>query len=163
VQFQVPQNIDLKDKIVGPMTLEQFIYVLVGGMLDYIAFIIFDLSAFILIAIPITAFFLAMAFAKFQDQPFPKFLQNLIIFLFVPKTRTWNKESKPIKIVSRKIEKPKEPAIESKKIPQGEIDRLAQILDNRGWKREEKAEKLGTRLVSQDEAKQELNLKSSGK
>lgn len=163
MQFQVPQNIDLEDKIIGPMTLKQFIYILAGGMLDYVCFLIFDVSAFIIIAIFITSFFCAMAFAKVQDQPFPKFLQNLIIFLFVPKLRTWNKDNKPIKIISRKIEKPKEPGIEPKNIPKGEIERLAQILDNRGWKKEEKTAKLGQRLVSHDEAKPVLNLEENKK
>jgi hypothetical protein len=163
MQFQVPQNIDLEDKIIGPMTLKQFLYVLAGGMLDYVCFLIFDISAFAILALPITAFFCAMAFAKVQDQPFPKFLQNLIIFAFVPKARIWSKNTKPVKLISRKILKPKEAPIESKQLPKGELDRLSQILDNRGWDKNEVKQKFGQRILSQPEAKQALNLEESKK
>ncbi len=158
MQFQVPQNIDLEDKIIGPMTLKQFLYILAGGMLDYACFMIFDVSAFVILALPITAFFVAMAFAKVQDQPFPKFLQNLIIFLFVPKARIWSKESKPVRLISRKIQKPKEPALEPKTLPRGELEKIAQMLDNRGWDKKDTEKKLANRVLSSNEAKPELNL-----
>lgn len=159
MQFRVPQNIDLEDKVIGPMTLKQFVYVLAGGMLDYVCFLIFDTTLFILLALPITLFFLAMAFAKVQDQPFPKFLQNFIIFLFIPKQRVWNKKAKPVKLVSKKLDDNTEQKFEPKDVKTGEIEKISQILDNRGWKKEEKTAKLGNRLVSQEEAKPELNLK----
>jgi hypothetical protein len=160
MQFQVPQNIDLEDKIIGPMTLKQFLYVLAGGMLDYVCFIVFDPSAFVILALPITAFFVAMAFAHVQETPFPKFLQNLIIFLFVPKARIWSKDNKPVRLISRKIQKPKEPALEPKTLPRGELDKIAQILDNRGWDKKDAKDKLANRVLSSDEAKPELNLET---
>ncbi|MDD3711839.1 MAG: PrgI family protein, partial [Patescibacteria group bacterium] len=122
MQFRVPQNIDLEDKVIGPMTLKQFVYVLAGGMLDYVCFLIFDTTLFILLALPITLFFLAMAFAKVQDQPFPKFLQNFIIFLFIPKQRVWNKKAKPVKLVSKKLDDNTEQKFEPKDVKTGEIE-----------------------------------------
>ena len=57
MQFQVPQGIDMEDKIVGPLTLIQFLYLLVGGVIDYLLFL--NLKGnfiFWILALPITIF-----------------------------------------------------------------------------------------------------------
>jgi hypothetical protein len=131
MQYQVPQNIDLEDKIIGPLTLKQFIFLLIGGMLDYAWYTFFDVSLFILLAIPTTLFALAMAFARVQDQPFPKFLASLIIFILRPKMLTWGKTIKP-KIIESKTVK-KEKIIHPKMASESQIQKLAQIIDTQGW------------------------------
>lgn len=131
MQFQVPQNIDLEDKIVGPLTLKQFLYLLVGGMLDYAWYTFFDTSLFILMMIPTTLFALAMAFARVQDQPFPKFLGSLIIFVIRPKILIWGKSLKP-KIIEAPDAK-KEKIIHPKFASESQIQKLAQIIDTQGW------------------------------
>jgi hypothetical protein len=131
MQYQVPQNIDLEDKIIGPLTLKQFLYLLAGGMLDYAWFTFFDTALFILIAIPTTLFALAMAFARIQDQPFPKFLGSLVIFILRPKILTWGKTPK-IKIIESKGVK-KEKIIHPKATSESQIQKLAQIIDTQGW------------------------------
>ena len=37
-QYKIPQNIDVEDKILGPFTLKQFLYIMVGGILIYVFF-----------------------------------------------------------------------------------------------------------------------------
>jgi len=131
MQFQVPQNIDLEDKIIGPLTLKQFIYLLVGGMLDYMWYTFFDSALFIILSLPTTVFALAMAFAKVQDQPFPKFLGSLIIFILRPKILTWGKTQKP-KIIESPDTK-KEKIIHPKMAEESQIQKLSQIIDTQGW------------------------------
>ena len=131
MQFQVPQNIDLEDKIIGPLTLKQFIFLLVGGMFDYMWYTFFDTGAFILLAIPTTVLALALAFARMQDQPFPKFLGSLIIFVLRPKILTWGKTRKPKIIESPEAKKEK---IHPKMIKESQIQKLSQIVDTQGWR-----------------------------
>lgn len=101
-QYKVPQKIDLQDKIVGPLTLFQFVYLLVGGMT---AFGIYKLGSIFLtvgLALPIALLAIAFAFVKIQDQPFGKFLFNFLLFVFSPKARVWHhgKSSAPLVVKS---------------------------------------------------------------
>jgi hypothetical protein len=95
VQYKVPQNIDLEDKIVGPFTMKQFIYLLVAGGIAYgwwnflsqryVGF----MPAFLLVAAPVGLLGVALALVKVNDRPFEIFLLNLFRFIFMPKRRVW--------------------------------------------------------------------------
>lgn len=89
MQYKVPQNIDQEDKILGPLTFIQFIYVLVGGGLILLAFSFFDLALFFLVAIPIAILTFAFAVVKIQDQPFSHFFMAFLVYLRQPKKRVW--------------------------------------------------------------------------
>lgn len=133
MQFKVPQNIDLADRIVGPLTLVQFLYVLTGGMIIYFLFSTIapvNPSLFFILAFPITVFTLALAFLKIQDQPFPKFVVAFFVFLSRPKVRIWHKEGlDPALIVTPKKQQA-EPKAQPKSIKKSELEKLIQVLDN---------------------------------
>ncbi len=137
MQFKVPQNIDLEDKIIGPLTMIQFLYVLIGGMLDYVLLqTVFpkNVPLFLVLALPIAVFTLSMAFLKINDLPFPKFIQGAILFLVLPKRRVWHKNvdlSSPVRIEAP-IKKAV-PKIIKKQIEKSEIEKLASVLDTAGW------------------------------
>ena len=156
MQFRVPQKIDLEDKVIGPFTIKQFLYLLAGGMLDYIWLRFFSFGIFVLLAIPTTIFFIAMAVARVQDQPFPKFLGSLILFLFKPKQRTWGREAPLPKLMVIKEKERKEAHPEAKKMTKGELEKLSAILDTKGWSKGET--KMKQRVVSQPEAKPKLKV-----
>ncbi len=95
MQFKVPQNIDMEDKIIGPLTLTQFFYLLFGGLILYILFT--NLAAtsallFWILALPIGLFSFAMAFVKVQDRPFPTFIMAGIKFMTQPRARVWQRD-----------------------------------------------------------------------
>jgi hypothetical protein len=64
MKYQVPQFIEIEDKIFGPLTIKQFLYVAGGAALCFILwnFLPFYISIFFII--PIGSFFLALAFYK---------------------------------------------------------------------------------------------------
>lgn len=157
MQFRVPQKIDLEDKIIGPFTLKQFLYILAGGMLDYIWFRFFSFGIFVLLALPTTLFFIAMAVARVQDQPFPKFLGSLVLYILRPKQRTWGREAPLPKLMITKAQNKEEIKHEPKKASQGELEKLAAILDTKGWGKDEP--EMQERIVSQPEAKAKINTK----
>ena len=90
MQYKVPQHIDEEDKILGPLTFVNFIYLLVGGALILFSFVLFDFALFIFLAIPIAFFSLAFALIKVQDQPFSHFFVSFLLFLKQPKKRIWH-------------------------------------------------------------------------
>lgn len=90
-KFLVPQYIEMEDKIVGPLTMNQFLYVLTGGVLCYLSFTFFDkILSYPLIFIS-GSFFFSMAFVKFNERPLPKILEALIFYYLRPRERIWHK------------------------------------------------------------------------
>ena len=135
MQFKVPQNIDMADRIVGPLTLIQFLYVLVGGVIVYFFFNTIgpvNHTLFFIIATPITLFTLAMAFLRIQDQPFPKFVVAFFVYLIRPKSRRWFKGGHDPKLEIVKDEQNKDEHITRKKISKSQLEQLIQVVDTGG-------------------------------
>lgn len=80
----------MQDRIAGPLTLFQFLYLLAGGMIFYGTLKSQGSIDLIFVGIPVGLFSLALAFVKINDQPFGKFISALIYFTFNPKTRVWH-------------------------------------------------------------------------
>ncbi len=93
MRYKVPQNIDMEDRIVGPLTMVQFVIVMAGGMLVYLCYTLFTPTTFWIAALPIALVTLTFAFVKVNDQPFPKFAAATLLFLTRPKSRVWQKET----------------------------------------------------------------------
>ncbi len=91
MRVKVPQFIDIKDKIIGPLTLRQFLFFLAGGIILFILWFVVRLSAFIIIAIPVTVVCLCLAFYRPQGQSLAKVMTNIFVFFIKPKLYTWKK------------------------------------------------------------------------
>jgi len=91
MQFQVPQFIEVEDKIFGPLTLKQFIYMAGGAG---ISFVIYEFIPFI-VAIPIIivilAFSGALAFWKINNKPFINTVESAFKYFFAAKLYIWKK------------------------------------------------------------------------
>ena len=91
-QFQVPQFIDVEDKIFGPLTVKQFVYLLGGGGFVVILYVLHLPSIiFWLLAAPIGGFFAALAFLKINGQPFIQVLNNAVNHFSRPRLYIWKK------------------------------------------------------------------------
>ena len=90
-QFVVPQFIDVEDKVIGPITVRQFIILLAGGGLCFIAYTLSDFALFIFwfVVIAILTFF--VAFVKVNGRPIHYFLLNIIQTSRRPRLRVWQK------------------------------------------------------------------------
>jgi hypothetical protein len=91
MQFRVPQFIDMEDKIVGPLTLKQFAYILGAGGFSFLlwTFIPIKILAVILI-LPIGGLFLALAFIKVNNRPFVEVLESAFNYYAGSKVYTWS-------------------------------------------------------------------------
>jgi len=90
-QYVVPQFIDVEDKIFGPITTRQFIILLTGGLLLFVAFKLADTTLFIFFLAIIGSLTLTLAFVKINGQAFHYFVLNIIQTLRRPSMRIWNK------------------------------------------------------------------------
>ena len=103
MQFKVPQFLDIEDKIFGPFTFSQFVYLAGGGGL---CFIIFKLLGFLVGLIPmliIAGFALALTFYRPNEKPFIHLLESGFKFIVGNKLYIWKKEQKTIKVAEVKV------------------------------------------------------------
>lgn len=81
MKFQVPQFIETETKIIGPLTLRQFLFVAGGISMAAVAWILLDGIPFFIVAFLILAFFGGLAFAKIDDQPMLNYLAYALAYL----------------------------------------------------------------------------------
>jgi len=94
MRFQVPQFIEVEDKIFGPLTVIQFIY-LAGGVGFFVAmWILLPLWLAVILGGPVAALGLALAFYRVNDRPFIVVLQAGLEYLFKEKLYIWEKQEK---------------------------------------------------------------------
>lgn len=131
MQFKVPQNIDLQDKVIGPMTMIQFLYVLGGGVIDYLLFMTIGPGiVFYILAIPIALLALALAFLKIQEQPLSHFITAGLVFYNRPKKRTWLRGGTSIATVRELPQTKKKVVVPIKRaVSKSELEKLAYMLD----------------------------------
>ena len=95
-QFQIPQFIEMEDKLFGPLTFKQFMYLAGGGGVCFILYAWLPLPFFIKI-IPIAAvaaLALALAFVKYNGRPFVVILEAFIKYSIGSKLYIWKKDEK---------------------------------------------------------------------
>lgn len=90
-QYKVPQDVEADDKLLGPFTFRQFVYLMImGGMiaLAVALFQIFPLLA--ILPLPIAIFFAVLALPLKKDQPMETYLAAIVSFHLKPRNRFWN-------------------------------------------------------------------------
>jgi hypothetical protein len=89
MQFRVPQFIDVEDKLFGPLTFKQFVYLAGGAGLIYIVYKVFPFWAAILLIVPLGILTGLLAFYKVNGKPFVFYLQAGFNYLFSNKLFIW--------------------------------------------------------------------------
>lgn len=92
MEFQVPQFIEQKPKIVGFLTLYQFFYVAGAALVAYISFRIFNIFLALVVTLFAGALGIAFAFVKINGQEFPKTIAAIFGYLWGPKIYTWQRQ-----------------------------------------------------------------------
>lgn len=96
MRYQVPQFIDVEDKIIGPFTVKQFVYLAGGAGMSFVVYkllTIYISAVLIGIIIPLS---LALAFYKINNKPFIDFLESAFMFYTKQNLYIWKKQEKKI-------------------------------------------------------------------
>ena len=134
LQFEVPQFIDIEDRIIGPFSLMQFAFVGVGALLDVLLFRIFKFSIpFFLLGLPITLLALAISFGSFNGRRVYNVIPVFIEYLTSPKVYIYSKQHisaseidiKPIVLSAADAE------VEDLEAPQSKLKRLTTLLEQK--------------------------------
>jgi len=141
---KIPQNVTREDKLVGPLTLKQFLYVLGGVSIVFIAYQYYArmylyFAEFAVISFFVAALTLALAFASINGRPFGLFAIHLFQFLTSQRDRVWQKEPRyildTIKVKADDIKDTKSEIEERKQSGKDfktQLEKLAGILDSGG-------------------------------
>jgi len=104
MRFQTPQFIGVEDKILGPLTLKQFIYLAgsVGavGLLDLLLPRIIALT----VGAPVVIFGCMLAFYKYNGKPFIVLVESFFEYTIGAKLYIWRKKEKKITAQAKKQE-----------------------------------------------------------
>ncbi|MFH1979084.1 MAG: PrgI family protein [Patescibacteria group bacterium] len=129
MRFQVPQFIEVKDKIIGPLTLKQFLYLIGGGAAIFLLYISLPFFLFVILAAPIAGFSAALAFYKVNEKPFITVVENALRYFTQKKTYTWSKREKSIRRSLDTSSQQKKSKEELPVLTKGKLDDLAWSLD----------------------------------
>ncbi|MCR4276129.1 MAG: PrgI family protein [Candidatus Parcubacteria bacterium] len=75
MEYQVPQFIEVEDKIIGPLTLKQFIYIAGATGLCIVFFAYLQILIAIFLSLPVVALAAALAFYRLNGKPFIEVLE----------------------------------------------------------------------------------------
>jgi len=137
-QYKVPQNVDVEDKLLGPFTFKQFIYLLIGGVTSYLLFLMLGevgLPFVLVLFVAALPFLVALAFAvlKIDDQPLEKVLKSTFWFLSRPSKRVFRRQPNLQDIEVKEGPKDAEKKVVKKHVTGEKIGALADVLDTQGW------------------------------
>lgn len=127
MQYQVPQFIEIEDKIFGPLTFKQFLYVGGGAAIGFIMWTMLPKIVAIIIGAPIVGFFMAAAFYKVNGRPFLLFIEGAIKYGLSSKLYIWKKTEK--KIEKRKEEEQPSSQVALPKLSQSKLREISWGLD----------------------------------
>jgi len=92
MRFQLPQFIETEIKIVGPFTLQQFLWVAGGAAFVFLLYMLVKGILFFILAIPIAGIFLALAFLKIDGVPLIVYASYSLSYFTNPKKYIFKKE-----------------------------------------------------------------------
>ena len=92
MRFDVPQFIDVEDKIFGPLTFHQFVYLAGGAGLAFLFFKLLPFFFGFLLAAPIIVLALGLAFYKVNEKPLINTIEAAFNYGVRDKLYIWKKE-----------------------------------------------------------------------
>lgn len=92
MQFQVPQFVEVEDKIFGPLTATQFIYIVGGFGFAFAMWLLLPLWLAVVIGGPFALLGLGLAFYKVNDRPLINALESGFQYFFRSKLYIWEKK-----------------------------------------------------------------------
>ncbi len=127
MRYQVPQFIEIEDKIIGPLTIKQFVYLVGGAGMAFIVYTYVYLYIALIIIAAIIPLSLALAFYKVNNKPFIDFLESAFLFYTKQNLYIWKKSDKPIVEKSEVVEEA--PQIYVPRLSDSKLKELSWSLD----------------------------------
>ena len=134
--YKVPQDVEADDKLIGPFSFRQFIYLIIVAMAIALAWGLAQIFiGLAIIPLPVILLFGALALPLRKDQPMEIYLAAMVSFVLKPRKRLWDPEGMESTI---EITAPKTVEVRRvKDLSEGEaherLNYLANLVDTQGW------------------------------
>ncbi len=137
--YKVPQDVEAEDKLVGPFTFRQSVYMGIavgaGGLTFLFIRAPIPFPFFAALTVPVMIGFLVLALPLRKDQPMEIYLMAILRFMLKPKRRIWSTDGVPVSVI---VDAPKVVEQHLTKDFTGDeasdrLSYLAKIVDSRGW------------------------------
>lgn len=136
--YKVIQDIEAEDKLLGPLTLKQFIFAVITVGFGGMAFVTVQKTGYIWVAIPFLPFMAIFGFLAApigRDQSTEVWLAARLRFLFIPRKRIWDQNGlKELVVITapKKNEHVYTNNLSSKEV-KSRLKALSDVIDSRGW------------------------------
>ena len=158
-QYKVPQDVEADDKLLGPFSFRQFVYLMVAAGLGFVAFLLFQIfPLLVIIPIPFIIFLFILALPLKKDQPMETYLSAIVDFYTKPQKRVWmpGQSDTTITITAPKVVEESR----TKDLSQEEAGRrlsfLANIVDTEGYAIKETNSNLRDDIASEASQAQDI-------
>lgn len=135
-QYKVLQDIEAEDKLLGPLSLRQFLYAVIAIVLGFIAFRLFPVQPLLIIPfLPPIALFAVLAAPFGRDQPSEVWLLAKIRFILKPRRRIWDQAGLQELVTvtaPKKVERQLTDGLSQTEV-RSRLKALADTIDTRGW------------------------------
>jgi hypothetical protein len=92
MRFEVPQFIEIEDRIIGPFTWRQFLYLGGGVGMGVVLFLTTPFFVFLLFGLPLAIIALALAFYPVNNRPFSFFLEAMFNYFYNYRLYLWRRK-----------------------------------------------------------------------
>ncbi|MCD6429092.1 PrgI family protein [bacterium] len=131
MEYPLPQFLEIKPKIAGPLNFRQFMYLFGAGLFLVYFYFTKPLGTFVMIAIPVFAIAIIFAFVKIKGYPIPTLLFRALSFLIKTKVYIWQKGTAPVYTLPKRKKKEKKTDIITPKLAEKsrlkELSKLVEI------------------------------------
>ena len=134
--YKVPQDVEAEDKLLGPFSFKQFIFLIITVAAIAMAVGLSRINILLfLLPTPIILLFGTLALPLRKDQPMEVYLAAIISFILKPKVRTWYADGivKLIEVVAPREQETQYGKGYSQDEVQRRLSYLANVVDSRGW------------------------------
>lgn len=133
--YKVPQDVEAEDKLIGPFSFRQFIFLLIAALLAFVGWLLGKLNGWLFfIPMPLTLFFTFIGLYHREDQPVETYLFAAVSYFFKPHKRVWDPEGKVEHVKVVIPPKPAGPKLKNLgREERGQLSKLAHVMDTRGW------------------------------
>lgn len=126
----MPQFIEIEDRVVGPLTLKQFLYVAGGAGICVVFFVYIPFIYAFILSAPVVALVAALAFYRVNGKPFIEVLEAGFNYYTGAKLFLWRHEQKTIE--AQQAPEPVVRAPKAARLTTGKLSELAWSLDVQG-------------------------------
>ncbi len=134
--YKVPQDVEADDKLLGPFSFRQFVYLMVAAVFCGLGWALWTiLPPLVLIVVPFVIVLGALALPLRKDQPMEVYLGAVVSYHLKPKKRLWKAEGIDyhVEVIAPKIVEERLTKEYSWDEANRRLSYLADVVDTRGW------------------------------